>query len=90
MAKSADQEFLTYLVQSIVDHPDDVVVDRKVDERGVLLALNVNSQDIGQVIGRQGSTAKSLRTLLRIFAIKHNERINLMIKEPEKITSTSI
>ena len=61
MSKSADQEFLEFLVKSIVDHPDDVKVDRKVDEMGVLLALTVNQQDMGQVVGRQGSTAKSIR-----------------------------
>ncbi|MEK7630383.1 MAG: KH domain-containing protein, partial [Patescibacteria group bacterium] len=61
-----DQEFLEYLVKSIVDHPDDVKVDRKVDEMGVLLSLKVNAQDMGQVVGREGSTAKAVRTLLRI------------------------
>ena len=79
-----DQQFLEQLVKLIVDHPDDVMVEKKVDERGVLLTLHLNPEDIGQVIGRQGGTAKALRTLLRIFGIKHNERVNLMIKEPEK------
>jgi len=84
MAKdTVDQEFLEYLVKSIVDHPDDVKVDRKVDEMGVLLSLNVNSQDMGQVVGRQGSTAKAIRTLLRIVGVKNNARVNLKIEEPE-------
>lgn len=83
MAKAADQEFLEYIVKSIVDHPDDVVVDRKVDEMGVLLSLKVNPQDMGQVVGRQGATAKSIRSLLRIVGIKNNARINLKIEEPE-------
>jgi len=83
---TVDQEFLEYLVKSIVDHPDDVKVDRKVDEMGVLLSLRVNSQDMGQVVGRQGSTAKAIRSLLRIVGIKNNARVNLKIEEPEGST----
>ncbi len=86
MAKAVDQEFLDYLVKSIVDHPDDVKVDRKVDEMGVLLSLKVNPQDMGQVVGRQGSTAKAIRSLLRIVGIKNNARVNLKIEEPEGST----
>jgi len=79
----ADKDFLEFLVKAIVDHPDDVVVERKVDEMGVLLSLRVNAQDMGQVVGRQGSTAKAIRSLLRIVGIKHNARVNLKIEEPE-------
>ena len=79
----ADQEFLEFLVKSIVDHPDDVVVDRKVDEMGVLLSLKVNREDMGQVVGRQGATAKAIRSLLRIVGIKNDARVNLKIEEPE-------
>ncbi len=86
MAKNTDQEFLEYLVKSIVDHPDDVVVDRKVDEMGVLLSLKVHAQDMGQVVGRQGATAKAIRSLLRIVGIKNNARVNLKIEEPEGST----
>jgi len=78
-----DQAFLEYLVKSLVDHPDDVKVDRKVDEMGVLLTLRVNPLDMGQVVGRQGSTAKAIRALLRIVGIKNNARVNLKIEEPE-------
>ena len=82
----ADQEFLEYLVKSLVDHPDDVKVDRKVDEMGVLLSLHVNAQDMGQVVGRQGATAKAIRSLLRIVGVKNNARVNLKIEEPEGST----
>lgn len=81
-----DQEFLEFLVKSIVDHPEEVKVDRKVDEMGVLLTLKVNSQDMGQVVGRQGSTAKAIRSLLRIVGVKNNARVNLKIEEPEGST----
>lgn len=83
---TADQEFLEYLVKSLVDHPEDVKVDRKVDEMGVLLTLHVNQMDMGQVVGRQGATAKSIRSLLRIVGVKNNARVNLKIEEPEGST----
>ena len=86
MSNTADKDFLEYMVKSIVDHPDDVKVDRKVDEMGVLLTLRVHSQDMGQVVGRQGTTAKSIRSLLRIVGIKNNARVNLKIEEPEGST----
>ncbi len=83
MNQAADQEFLEYLIKSLVDHPDDVKVDRKVDEMGVLLSLKVNAMDMGQVVGRQGATAKAIRSLLRIVGIKNNARVNLKIEEPD-------
>ena len=86
MSEIADQDFLEYLVKAIVDHPDDVTVERKVDEMGVLLSLRVHAQDMGQVVGRQGATAKAIRSLLRIVGIKHDARVNLKIEEPEGST----
>lgn len=83
MAQPIDQEFLEFLVKSLVDHPEDVKVDRKVDEMGVLLSLHVNPADMGHVVGRQGGTAKAIRSLLRIVGIKNNARVNLKIEEPE-------
>jgi hypothetical protein len=78
-----DKDFLEFVVKSIVNNPDDVEVTRKVDEMGVLLNLKVNSEDMGQIIGRQGSTAKAIRTLLRVIGLKNHARINLKIEEPE-------
>ncbi len=83
---ASDQEFLEHLVKGIVDHPEDVKIDRKVDEMGVLLTLRVSAEDMGQVVGRQGSTAKAVRTLLRIVGVKNNARVNLKIEEPEGST----
>jgi len=82
-AKQADQEFIEYVVRGIVNHPDDVTTDRTVDEMGVLITLKINPEDMGYVIGRQGQTARSLRTLLRIVGAKNNARVNLKIYEPE-------
>src|SRR3990170_8080146 len=78
-----DQDFLEYLVKSLVDHPEDVKIDRKVDEMGVLLSLKVNPEDMGQIIGRAGSTARAIRALVRIVGLKNHARVNLKIKEPE-------
>lgn len=83
MEKPTDQQFLEFLVKSMVDYPDDVVVTRQIDERGVLLSLRVNPKDMGQIIGRQGNTAKSIRSLLRVVGIKNSARVNLKIEEPE-------
>lgn len=78
-----DQKFLEFVVKALVDRPEDVTSDRTVDEMGVLLTLKVNPQDLGQVIGRSGQTAKSLRTLLRVVGAKNHARVNLKIYEPE-------
>jgi len=83
MAKEKDQEFLEYIVKELVDNPKEVKVDRKVDEMGVLLSLTVNPQDMGQIIGREGSTAKAIRNLVRIVGLKNHARVNLKIEEPE-------
>lgn len=74
-----DQQFVEYIVKSLVNHPDDVVVDRQIDEKGVLLTLTVNPEDLGRVIGKRGVTAQSLRTLLRAFGTKNDARYNLKI-----------
>lgn len=84
--KTVDKEFLEYLIKSIVTYPDEVAVDRKVDEMGVLLTLKVNREDMGKIIGRDGSTAKAIRSLVRIVGLKHNARVNLKIEEPEGST----
>ncbi len=81
--KEHDVEFLEYVIKSIVDHPDDVKIDRRVDEMGVLITLTVNPEDMGQIIGRGGATAKSIRTLLRVIGAKNNAHVNLKITEPE-------
>lgn len=81
-----DQEFIEYVVKALVDHAEDVKVSRKVDEMGVLITLDVHPEDMGMVIGREGMTAKSLRTLLRVIGAKNNARVNLKINEPEGST----
>ena len=79
----SDKEFLELVVKALVENPNDVVIDRTVDEMGVLLTLSVNQADMGKIIGRSGNTAKAIRTLLRVVGMKHNARVNLKINEPE-------
>ena len=74
-----DQQFIEYIVKSLVGHPDDVSVERIIDEKGVLLSLTVNPEDLGRVIGKRGVTAQSLRTLLRALGTKNDARYNLKI-----------
>ncbi|MEO5927631.1 MAG: KH domain-containing protein [Patescibacteria group bacterium] len=78
-----DQEFIEYVVKSIVNHPEDVKAERTIDERGVLITLHINQEDMGYVIGRQGQTARALRILLKIVGAKDNARVNLKIYEPD-------
>jgi hypothetical protein len=78
-----DRDFIEYAVKMLVDNPDDVKVERKIDEMGVLITLDVNPNDMGMVIGREGMTAKALRTLLRVIGARNNARVNLKINEPE-------
>lgn len=78
-----EQEFLEYVVKSIVNHPENVKVERTVDDRGVLLTLSVGQDDMGYIIGREGQTARALRILLKIVGAKANARVNMRIYEPE-------
>jgi predicted RNA-binding protein YlqC (UPF0109 family) len=79
---TADKEFLDFVIKALVDHPEDVKVERRVDEMGVLLSLNVNPEDMGQIIGKAGSTARAIRNLVRIVGLKNHARVNLKIEEP--------
>jgi len=83
MAKETpDKDFLEFIIKALVDNPDDVKVDRKVDEMGVLLSLKVHPEDMGQIIGKAGSTARAIRNLVRIVGLKNHARVNLKIEEP--------
>lgn len=78
-----DQKFVEDVVKVIVENPGDVKTERTVDEMGVLISLEVNPEDMGKIIGKEGRTAKAIRTLLRVMGAKNNSRINLKIVEPE-------
>jgi predicted RNA-binding protein YlqC (UPF0109 family) len=78
----AETLFLEGVIKAIVDNHDDVQIERRVDEQGVLLSLTVHRDDMGKIIGKEGSTAKAIRTILRIVGMKNNRRVNLKILEP--------
>ncbi len=82
MTEHQDQQFVEMVVKNLVDHPEDVSTERKIDEMGVLITLNINPKDMGQVIGRNGQTVRAIRTLLRVVGARHNARVNLKINEP--------
>lgn len=77
-----DVKFLDFVVKALVEHPEDVKIVRTVDEMGVLMNLDVHKDDMGKIIGREGNTAKAIRTLLRVVGMKNNSRVNLKINEP--------
>ncbi len=79
MSATIDQQFVEFIVKSLVGNPDAVSVERSVDEKGVLLELTVDAEDLGRVIGKRGATAQSLRTLLRALGTKNDARYNLKI-----------
>lgn len=79
MSSSIDQQFVEYIVKSLVGKPDEVKIERRIDEKGVLLELTVDPEDLGRVIGKRGATAQSLRTLLRALGTKNDARYNLKI-----------
>lgn len=78
-----DQQFVEYIVKTLVNNPEKVEVERKIDEKGVLLSLTVDPEDVGRVIGRRGATAQSIRTLLRALGTKNDARYNLKIVNDE-------
>lgn len=78
-----DSLLLTTILVELVEHPEDVRVNRTVDEMGVLLSVEINPEDVGRVIGRLGSTAKSLRTILRAVGMKNGARVNMRVIEPD-------
>lgn len=77
-----DQAVLQAIVTQLVEHTDSVAITRTTDEMGVLLHLHLHPEDMGKVIGVAGTTAKAIRTILRVIGQKNNVRINLKIVEP--------
>ena len=74
-----DQQFVEYIVKTLVNNPEKVAVERQIDEKGVLLSLSVDPEDVGRVIGKRGVTAQAIRVLLRALGTKQDARYNLKI-----------
>jgi len=83
VSTTIDQQFVEFIVKSLVSNPDKVSIKRSIDEKGVLLELSVDSEDLGRVIGKRGASAQALRTLLRALGTKNDARYNLKIIDPE-------
>ncbi len=84
-----DQQFVEYIVKTLVNNPEKVEVERDIDERGVLLSLSVDPEDVGRVIGKRGATAQSIRTLLRVLGTKNGARYNLKVVNTDEGESSS-
>ncbi len=82
-SEQTDQQFLEFIAKALVDNPNDVHIDRAVDEMGVRLSLKVNPQDMGMIIGREGKTVTAIRSLLKIIGRKNHARVSLVVEEPE-------
>lgn len=78
-----DQMFLEHIIKLIVTEPDQVEITRTIDDLGVLITLKVSKEDMGRVIGKDGQTAKAIRTLLRAIGSRNDTRVNMKILEPE-------
>ncbi|MCH8518440.1 KH domain-containing protein [Candidatus Gracilibacteria bacterium] len=74
-------EFLQFIVENIVDNPQDIIIDIRDDELGTLLTLQVNPKDMGLIIGKKGSTISSLRSLVRLQGMKIGKKLTLKIVE---------
>jgi predicted RNA-binding protein YlqC (UPF0109 family) len=81
---SIDQQFVEFIVKSLVSKPEAVKIERRIDEKGVLLELTVDPEDLGRVIGKRGATAQSIRTLLRALGTKNDARYNLKIVDVDR------
>jgi predicted RNA-binding protein YlqC (UPF0109 family) len=81
---SIDQQFVEFIVKSLVSKPEAVTIERRIDEKGVLLELTVDPEDLGRVIGKRGATAQSVRTLLRALGTKNDARYNLKIVDVDR------
>lgn len=77
-----DSQVLETIVKAIVEVPEEVKVDRRLDDMGILLTLTVNPKDMGKIIGREGNTAKAIRTIIKVVGMKNNARVNVKINEP--------
>jgi predicted RNA-binding protein YlqC (UPF0109 family) len=77
-------EFIQTVLSMLVEDKDQLVVDAKLDELGVLITVKVSDRDMGKLIGKSGQTIKSVRTLLRVIGGASNQRVNLKVLEPEK------
>jgi predicted RNA-binding protein YlqC (UPF0109 family) len=73
------KDLLDFIVRKLVDHPDDVAIAEVAGEQTCVYELRVNKEDLGKVIGKQGRTARALRTVMSAASVKENRRVMLEI-----------
>lgn len=78
-----DQQFIEYIVKALVNKPEEVKSERKIDEQGVLITVHTAPEDTGYVIGKGGKTAVAIRTLLATLGAKGNMRVSFRIDAPD-------
>ncbi len=75
------KNLLEFILNHIVDHPDDARVEESQDDRGYTYILHVHQEDIGKVIGKQGRVIQAIRSLARVRAVKENIRAYVTLAE---------
>lgn len=73
------KEVLEYIARNLVDNPDAVEVSESAGDRGIVLSLRVDPEDMGKVIGRGGRTARAIRSVVKAAAIRSNTRVHVEI-----------
>ena len=76
-------DFLQYVLASLVEDRDELHVEGRIDDLGILLVVRVSERDMGKLIGKGGQTVKALRTLIRVIGGNTSQRINIKILEPD-------
>ncbi len=72
-------EFLQFIIENLVSQPNDIKIERVQDELGILLTLSVAKDDMWIIIGKGGNTINSIRSILRIYGLKIDQRVNLKV-----------
>ena len=80
--QSPEEQFLNYLIVSIVKNPADIRIDRSLNDMGVLLSLRVKKEDMGLIIGKAGITANAIKLLTKLAGYKNNQKVSVKIEEP--------
>jgi len=80
--QSPEEQFLNYLIASIVKNPADIRIDRSLNDMGVLLSLRVKKEDMGLIIGKAGANANAIKLLTKLAGYKNNQKVSVKIEEP--------